>query len=60
LAMNQRHIGQECYVEGYLRWNWMGRSIRSGEKGIMILARMAVWKRSAFATKSASESIKWS
>jgi len=42
-------------VAGLRQWNRLGRHVRAGEKGIMILAPMAVWKRSDLATEPASE-----
>jgi len=42
-------------VAGIRQWNRMGRRVRTGERGIMIFAPMAVWKKSDAASESASE-----
>ena len=42
-------------VAGLRQWNRLGRHVRAGEKGIMILAPMAVWRKSDAAYEPASE-----
>ncbi len=42
-------------VAGLRQWNRLGRHVRPGEKGIMILAPMAVWKKSDRESEPASE-----
>jgi len=42
-------------VAGLRQWNRLGRHVRPGEKGIMILAPMAVWRKSDNANEPASE-----
>jgi len=42
-------------VAGLRQWNRVGRYVRAGEKGTMILAPMAVWRKSEAATEAASE-----
>lgn len=42
-------------VAGLRQWNKLGRHVRAGEKGIMILAPMAVWRRSEVESEPASE-----
>jgi len=42
-------------VAGLRQWNRLGRHVRAGEKGIMILAPMAVWNRSDTENEPASE-----
>ncbi len=42
-------------VAGLRQWNKLGRHVRTGEKGIMILAPMAVWRKSDAADEPASD-----
>jgi len=42
-------------VAGLRQWNRLGRHVRAGSKGIMILAPMAVWKKSDAVTEPASD-----
>lgn len=42
-------------VAGLRQWNKLGRHVRAGERGIMILAPMAVWKESDAAAEPASD-----
>jgi len=42
-------------VAGLRQWNKLGRQVRAGEHGIMILAPMAVWRRSEGDAEPASE-----
>lgn len=42
-------------VAGLRQWNRLGRQVCAGEKGIMIMAPMAVWKRGDSGSEPASE-----
>lgn len=53
LIMSQ--FPQASRVAGLRQWNKLGRYVRAGEKGIMILAPMAVWNRSDADSESASD-----